>query len=184
MEQQRSFATLYKYNDNISIFGRYTGYSAKQAAYKSFDTLYKLYTKNNIDITNKELMFGLCETTRNKENKKIYWFIGIIIIIENGDGINIKLYGYIDTNGNKHYYSKHKIEELCGFEKLFGNKEENIKAKIHYPEINVNIKICNDTSYIDLYEKAKEENLFKHYNFQNASLEEMIEDEKIFSEQY
>jgi hypothetical protein len=142
MDTNRSFKLLHQtVNGNVEIAGRYIGTRPKQAAYKALTAIHKIYKNENIE--NESSVFGMVETTRSSK-KKIYWYVGK----KEKTNEPIELYKLNDK-----YFSKNKINELGGFEKIFGKKEDEVKPNILCSYSN-SVRRANKNEHLQLYENA------------------------------
>jgi hypothetical protein len=137
MDTHRKFKLLYQtVNGNVEMVGRYIGARPKHAACKAMNEIYKIYK-------NEETIFGIKETTKNSDNK-MYWYVG------KQENINEPLNLY-KLNGI--FYSKNKINEFGGFEKIFGKKEDEVKPNI-ISSHKISVRRANKNEYSQLYENV------------------------------
>jgi hypothetical protein len=146
--RNRSFKVIYMNGEGSRVCeGRYCGAKPKQAACKALTAIFKNYKKEKVDPP-EEIMFGVCESTRNSKKKR-YWYSGARTKLDHA----VNLYLIPTTDGKKKYSPVSKINDMGGFVKVFGKEESELEPEISYNLVNVVKKVspekCKDLLNVD-----------------------------------
>lgn len=144
-------------NGEVVMEGRHKGSKPQQAACKALTGIYDIFAEEGKNIEG-EIRFGLSETTRGSQRKN-FWYVGKktetnptklyvlpidevsekkkhinLYAIPNNDENNIIKEKYLLEKNKKirDYFTAKEINEMGGFEKIFNDKEENVKPLKKY----------------------------------------------------